>query len=44
MDSNGNSSANAEGSIWLEDGKGYASSVDDILAVRDDSSDGDSSS
>ena len=44
MDSNGDSSADAEGSVWPEDGKGYALSVDNILAVRDDSSDGDSSS
>ena len=39
MDSNGDSSADAEGSVWPEDGKGCASSVDDILAIRDDSSD-----
>ena len=44
MESNWDLSAYAEGSVWPEDGKGYALSVDDILAVRDDSSDGDSSS
>ena len=39
VDSNGDSSADAEGSVWPEDGKGCASSVADILAIRDDSSD-----
>ena len=39
VDSNGDSSADAEGSVWPEDGKGCASSVDDILAIQDDSSD-----
>ena len=44
MDSNGEDSfADAEGLVWLEDGKGYASSVDDILVIQDDSSDDSSS-
>ena len=43
MDSNWDSSADAEGSVWPEEGKGCASSVDDILLIRDDSSENSSS-
>ena len=40
MDSNGESSADAGGLVWPEDGKRYASSVDDILVIQDDSIEG----
>ena len=43
VDSNWDSSADAEGSVWPEEGKGCASSVDDILVIRDDSSEDSSS-
>ena len=43
VDSNWDSSAYAEGSVWPEDGKECASSVDDILATREDSSEDSSS-
>ena len=40
VDSNGESSADAGGLVWPEDGKRYASSVDDILVIQDDSIEG----
>ena len=43
VDSNWDPSLDAEGSVWPEEGKECASSVDDILVIRDDSSEDSSS-
>ena len=43
VDSNWDPSLDAEGSVWPEEGKECASSVDDILVIQDDSSEDSSS-